>query len=105
MWGRFVLPDEAAVSIILTIDRWNWHWAEPRYNVAPTAHVPIVVKADDALVELNGARWGLIPYWWKKEAPTSLAFNARSKEVAEKPTWRQSLRSMRCLMSARGWYE
>jgi putative SOS response-associated peptidase YedK len=84
--GRFALPDEAAVSKILNIERWNWHWPEPRFNVAPTSHVPIVVKADDALVELNRARWGLMPHWWKKEAPPSLTFNARSEEAAEKPT-------------------
>ena len=65
----------------------------------------MVFKADDALLELNGARWGLTPHWWKKDAPPSLTFNARSEEAAEKPTWRQSLRKLRCLMPARGWYE
>ena len=49
MCGRFALPDEAAVSGILDIDRWNWHWPEPRYNVAPTTRVPMVSRADDAL--------------------------------------------------------
>lgn len=105
MCGRFSLPDEAAVAHILKIDRWNWHWPEPRYNVAPTTRVPIILRADDALLELNGARWGLIPHWWKKEAPPSLTFNARSEEAAEKPTWRHSMRKLRCLMPARGWYE
>lgn len=105
MCGRFALPNEAAVSKFLKIDRWNWHWPEPRYNVAPTTRVPIVVKTEDDLLELNGARWGLIPHWWKKEAPPSLTFNARSEEAAEKPTWRHSLRGMRCLMTVRGWYE
>jgi len=105
MCGRFALPNEVAISKILKIDRWNWHWPEPRYNVAPTTRAPIVVKAEDDLLELNGARWGLIPQWWKKETPPSLTFNARSEEAAEKPTWRHSLRSMRCLMTVRGWYE
>ncbi len=105
MCGRFSLPDEAAVSHILKIDRWNWHWPEPRFNVAPTTRVPMAIKADDALLELNGARWGLIPHWWKKDAPPSLTFNARSEEAAEKPTWRHSMRNLRCLMPASGWYE
>ena len=104
MCGRFSLPDEAAVAHILKIDRWNWHWPEPRFNVAPTTRVPMVIRADDALMELNGARWGLIPHWWKKDAPPSLTFNARSEEAAEKPTWRNSMRSLRGLMPARGWY-
>ncbi|UTF51829.1 SOS response-associated peptidase [Desulfomicrobium sp. ZS1] len=103
--GRFSLPDGAAVSQILKIDRWNWHRPEPRYNVAPTTLVPLVIRADDVLLELNGARWGLIPHWWKKDAPPSLTFNALSEEAAEKPTWRHSMRKLRCLMPARGWYE
>ena len=86
MCGRFSLPDEAAVAHILKIDHWNWHWSEPRFNVAPTTRVPMVFRANDALLELNGARWGLIPHWWKKETPPSLTFNARSEEAAEKPT-------------------
>lgn len=105
MCGRFALPEEALVAQSITIGRWNWHWPEPRFNVAPTTRVPIVVKAENGLLELNGARWGLIPHWWKKDAPPSLTFNARSEEAAEKPTWRQSMRGQRCLMPARGWYE
>lgn len=105
MCGRFALPDETLVASHLPIDRWNWHWSAPRFNVAPTTRVPIVLKAEDGLLELNGARWGLIPHWWKKDVPPSLTFNARSEEAAEKPTWRHSLRSMRCLMPVRGWYE
>ena len=71
---------------ILKIDLWNWHWPETRYNVAPTTRVTMVLRADDALLELNVARWGLIPHWWKKDTPPSLTFNARSEEAEEKPT-------------------
>ena len=53
MCGRFALPDETAVSRILRITRWNWHWPEPRFNVAPTTRVPMVFRADDALLELG----------------------------------------------------
>ena len=105
MCGRFVLPTEAVVSRILNIDRWNWHWPEQRYNVAPTTRELMVFRADDALLELNGARWGFIPHWWKKDAPPSLTFNARPEEAAEKPTWHHSLRRLRCLMPVRGRYE
>jgi putative SOS response-associated peptidase YedK len=65
----------------------------------------MVFRADDALLELNAARWGLIPHWWRKDVPPSLTFNARSEEAVEKPTWRHSMRRLRCLMPARGWYE
>ncbi|NCC05217.1 MAG: hypothetical protein EOM37_14555 [Proteobacteria bacterium] len=100
---RFALPDETLVASHLPVNRWNWHWPVPRFNVAPTTRVPIVVKADDGLLELNGASHrGLISHWWKKDVPPSLTFNARSEEAAEKPTWRHSLRNQRCLMPVRG---
>ena len=99
MCGRFTLPDETLVASHLPIDRWNWHWPAPRHNVAPSTRVPIVIMAEDGLLELNGARLGLIPHWWKMEAPPSLTFNARSEEAAEKPTWRHSLRGQRCYFS------
>lgn len=106
MCGRYVPPDEAAMERSWRIGRRNWQgWITPRFNVAPTTVVPIIRRADDGAIELLGARWGLIPSWWKKETPPNLTFNARCEDAAEKPTWRQSLRSMRCLMPARGWYE
>ena len=106
MCGRYVPPDEAAIDRFWRIDRRNWHgWIKPLFNVAPTTVVPIITQARDGAYELVGARWGLIPHWWKKESPPSLTFNARSEEAFQKPTWRQSLRTMRCLMPARGWYE
>ncbi len=106
MCGRYVPPDEAALDRFWKIDRKNWRaWIEPVFNLAPTTQVPILVRADDGALELMGARWGLIPQWWKKDVPPSLTFNARSEEARQKPTWRHGLRAQRCLMPARGWYE
>lgn len=105
MCGRFALPDETVVARNIPVNTWHWHWPCPRFNVAPTTRVPAVMMGEEGILELNGTRWGLIPYWWKKDVPPSLTFNARSEEAAEKPTWRHSLRGQRCLMPARGWYE
>ena len=65
----------------------------------------MVLRAEDGQRELHPARWGLVPEWWQKPEPPALTFNARSEEAADKPTWRASLRSARCLMPARGWFE
>ena len=106
MCGRYVSPDEAAIERHWHIGRHNLNTSiVPVFNVAPTMQVPIILQAPDGIIELAWARWGLIPGWWKKPAPPSLTFNARSEEAAEKPTWRSSLKTMRCLMPARGWYE
>jgi len=106
MCGRYVPPDEADMERFWRIDRKNWRaWINPVFNLAPTSQVPILVRAADGALELLGARWGLIPRWWKKATPPSLTFNARSEEARQKPTWREGMRAQRCLMPARGWYE
>lgn len=105
MCGRYVLPDEAAIERFWRIDRRRATDWTRLFNVAPTMRVPIIIRAKDGAIELDECRWGLIPGWWNKDTPPSLTFNARSEEAAQKPTWRQSLRSRRCLMPARGWYE
>ncbi len=106
MCGRFALPDEDEVGAYWQIVRCRCRgWFTPQHNVAPTAQVPIVVKADDGALELQAARWGLIPRWWQKNAAPTLTFNVRCEDAARKPLWRESLRNSRCLMPARGWYE
>lgn len=106
MCGRYIDPDEAFIERIWKIDRRNWNPFVPRrMNVAPTMEVPIIRRHLDGTLELTGVRWGLVPFWWKKETLPGLTFNARSEEAASKPMWRDSLRSKRCIMPAGGWYE
>jgi putative SOS response-associated peptidase YedK len=104
MCGRYVDPDEAALERLWKIDRRNWNpFNPPRFNVAPTLQVPMIVRATDDATELLGARWGMIPHWWKKDTLPPSTFNARSEEAADKPMWRTALLSSRCIMPARGW--
>lgn len=106
MCGRYASPDKEAI-----VGRWpkihcngGGAWKSSA-NVAPTATVPLVVPARDGGLDLRAARWGLVPAWWTKAAPPSLTFNARAEDAAQKPTWRDALRTARGLMPARGWYE
>ena len=57
---------------------------EPRFNVAPTAAVPLLARAKDGAVELQSARWGLVPAWWNKDAPPAMQRqrNGRSSGAA-----------------------
>lgn len=105
MCGRYVIPSGAAMQKVWPQAQADGDAWVPHYNVAPTQTVPMVFHSREHPVQLVPARWGLIPPWWKKDVPPSLTFNARSEEAAEKPTWRGSLRSIRCLMPAMGWYE
>ena len=99
------MPDADAVGEYWAIARgWTGSWFRPRYNVPPTARVPILAKGTAGL-EMRGARWGLVPEWWKGGKMPARTFNARAEEAADKPTWRDSYRRRRCLMPALGWYE
>jgi putative SOS response-associated peptidase YedK len=106
MCGRYVTPEVAAMERYWHIGRHNWlPFILPHFNVAPTTQVPIIIFGEDGSLEGHIARWGLIPHWWKRPDPPAATFNARAEEAAEKPTWRDALKSRRCLMPVRGWYE
>lgn len=77
-----------------------------RYNIAPTQQVPVVVQREDGVREVGAMRWGLVPHWVKDPAAFQAnLFNARSESAAEKPSFRDAMRSKRCLLPASGFYE
>ncbi|MBM7061884.1 SOS response-associated peptidase [Pseudomonas sp. UL073] len=105
MCGRYVSPDEAAMERYWHIGaRHSGRWIRQCFNVAPTTTVPIVRNLAGE-IEVVPARWGLIPGWWKDPRPPGMSFVARSEDAANKPLWRQSYRTQRCLLPAQGWYE
>ena len=75
----------------------------PRYNVAPTQQVLAVVGGDSR--RAGFMRWGLIPPWSKDGPSSRPLINARAETVAEKPSFRSSLKKRRCLVLADGFYE
>ncbi len=74
----------------------------PYYNIAPSMATPIVIhKAEKR--ELIAMKWGLIPAWAKDEKMQFI--NARSETAHEKPSFKNSLKSQRCLIPADGFLE
>ena len=76
----------------------------PRWNVAPSQQVPVVVKVG-AGRKLILMKWGMIPRWAKDPALGNKLINARVESVADKPAFRESFRRRRCLIPADGYYE
>ncbi|MGH9521036.1 MAG: SOS response-associated peptidase [Terriglobales bacterium] len=105
MCGRFRLGKgrEALKKFFAAEIDGDW---DPRYNVAPGQNVA-TVRQDPAqpVRRLSLMRWGLIPFWAKEAAIGYKMINARSETVAEKPAYRDALKSRRCLIAADGFYE
>ena len=77
---------------------------QQRFNIAPTQIVPAVIETDKEN-ELHGYRWGLIPHWAKDKSTGNKLINARAETVHEKPSFRQSFKTQRCLIPADGFIE
>lgn len=76
----------------------------PRYNVAPTSTVYAVADHEGSRV-LTSFRWGLVPFWAKDAKIGSRAINARVETAPDKPMFRNSFASHRCLIPVDGFYE
>jgi SOS response associated peptidase (SRAP) len=62
--------------------------------------VPIVTL-DEGQRKLSVAEWGFLAPWDKSKR----IFNAAGETIAVKPTFRESFKARRCLISADGFYE
>ncbi len=108
MCGRLTLthPNEALAALFDAV-AFNDLPDSPRFNICPTEAVPVVTfdAVSQAGRHLRPMRWGLVPQWYKTPTDGPLIINARSDTVAEKPAFREAIRSRRCLVVASGFYE
>ena len=78
------------------------------WNIKPTQDI-YVIRAANRVRDIGIVSWGMVAPWSKDLAEArqsqSRSINARSESVHEKPTFRASFRSHRCLIPASGYYE
>jgi len=103
MCGRFVItsPPAAIRQVFGYAEQPNF---PPRFNIAPTQPVPVVIL-DQGARHFRLMRWGLIPAWVKDPKKFTLLINARSETVQDKPAFKNAIRRRRCLIPADGYYE
>jgi len=103
MCGRFVItsPPAAIRQVFGYAEQPNF---PPRYNIAPTQPVPVVIL-DRSARHFRLMRWGLIPAWVKDPRKFTLVINARREGVQDKPAFKNAIRRRRCLIPADGYYE
>jgi putative SOS response-associated peptidase YedK len=77
---------------------------EPRYNVAPSLGVRVVLEKDGER-RLTGATWGFAPPTDPAAARARSWINARAETALESPIFGPALRARRCLIPADAFYE
>ncbi|WP_310418860.1 SOS response-associated peptidase [Mycoplana sp. BE70] len=111
MCGRFALTEPAA-RLEEFLDVMDVEEFPPRYNIAPTQPVLVVISGDRQLPGSNLperkailVRWGLTPSWVKDPREFPLLINARAETAIGKASFRAAMRHRRILVPATGFYE
>lgn len=104
MCGRYVLSKPHNV-----VDRFGVAQSkmplEPKFNIAPSQVMPVVLQESSGEVVLEGLKWGLVPFWSKEPKAEYSTINARAEGIDTKPAYRKPIRSQRCIIPATGFYE
>ena len=104
MCGRMVLTSTfEAMAALFAATPGNDLPDSPNYNICPTNSVGIITS--DGTRRLRSMRWGFIPSWYKAPNDGPLIINARADTVATKPTFRDAVRTRRCILPVSGFYE
>lgn len=66
---------------------------------------PIITNSDEVQV----FNWGLIPFWVRTEEDAEeirkMTLNAKAETIFEKPSFREAIKSKRCLIPSTGYFE
>ncbi|HHY50318.1 MAG TPA: SOS response-associated peptidase [Alphaproteobacteria bacterium] len=103
MCGRYAatLPPEMLVELFNLLNRIDY---SPRYNIRPTD--PIVAvwqRGGERTAHLP--RWGFVPAGIENPKEFPLLINARAEGLRDKPSFRNAVKSARCVIPADGYYE
>ncbi len=91
---RFTLDDSPSAGL------------KKRYNIAPGQTAPVIVE-HNRKPKLEMMKWGFVPLN-AKDANSIFrykTYNARSESIFDKATWKDAIRSRRCLVPTNGFYE
>lgn len=78
---------------------------EDRAEWFPTDPILLIRTGVKGARELTRARWGFVPGWSKHGPEGRPLINARAESLHERPSFRPSLQSKRCLIPATCFYE
>lgn len=109
MCGRMTqITDPAEIARIFDADSRvdeDAEEAQPRYNVAPTQQLTVVLQRAEEGRVVEQHRWGLVPSFSKSLKDGAKRINARAETVATSPSFRTSFAKRRCIVPSDGFYE
>lgn len=103
MCGRYSLYDTKGLG-----ERFNLaakFVSQDNYNVAPRQTLPVIVQDTEQGRLAEPMQWGFIPPWSKDPRKDLRPINTKAENVFDSPMWRGAIKSHRCLIPARGFYE
>jgi putative SOS response-associated peptidase YedK len=77
----------------------------PHYNIAPSQLQWAIVRDHGSSPEVRQLKWGLVPAWAADPAVGNRMINARAESLADRASFKDSLRDRRCIILADGYYE
>ena len=73
-------------------------------RVYPHGQFPVMIMAEHGR-EIRSMNYSLIPHWSKVKKPKFATYNARVESITEKPTWRDPLKTHRCIVGINSFFE
>ena len=104
MCGRYTLTSPEDIAARFGLGALAETRIEPRFNVAPSQGVPVIVDREDGPA-LTTMRWGFQPAWMRTDGQRPPPINARSESLLERPMFKGAVAHARCLIPADGFYE
>jgi putative SOS response-associated peptidase YedK len=105
MCGRFTITTDLQILVerFNILNDLSFEY-QPRYNIAPSQPVPAIIN-DGKANRMGLLKWGLIPSWSKEKAQSYKMINARAETLTIKTSFKNLLKSRRCLIPADSFYE
>lgn len=75
------------------------------FNLAPSQSGLVIRQFPDESRSADLLRWGLVPAWAKDEKIGYKMINARAETAFEKPSFKNAIRSRRCIVPLSGFFE
>ena len=66
--------------------------------------MPVIIRGAQKH-EIEFMIWGIVPAWSKSDKTALKLINARREGLLEKPMWKRLIKTKRCIVPARGFYE